>query len=283
MGSAVNPLLLTGNNPTGANMGNPQVMMDLFQPKGSNPLIPTIGTSGSKPSTTQNNPFSMATTSGGAVPGSPMAMDTLAAPNFPANASPYPTSGGGLLPGGGTNATGAPATDPFGLSKMTHKDLSRMFDGLKKTYGDGMAHMLMDFLTSGAGYNQGAINNLLASLQPGIKRGEADIMEQFSAMGTRFGSPAAVGLGDYLSQVNLNEGQLVTQMYEQSLQDFINVMMGTAGQTSKRIGSSPGLFDQIGSIMGLVEGGAAGAGAGLAASAGGAGTIASILAGLAAI
>jgi len=257
MATTINPLLLTGNNPTGANMGNPLVMMDFAQ-KGPNALLPMVGTSGSKGSAPQNNPFAIP--SGGAVPGSPVAMDTATAPNFPANASPYPTSGGSLLPGGGTNATGGSASDPFGLSKMSSKDFTRFFNDLKKNYGDGTAHMILNFLSSGAGYNQSAINNLLASLQPGIQRGEADLMEQFSAMGTRFGSPAAVGLGDYLSQVNLNEGQLVTQMYEQSLQDFINVLMGTAGDSSKR--KSAGGGGILGNILGGIGlGGAAAGGA----------------------
>jgi len=252
MGSTPNPLLLTGNNPTGANLGNPLVMMD-FAEKGPNALLPMVGTSGSKGSAPQNNPFAI-TTTGGAVPGSPTA---TTAPNFPANTSPYPSSGGALLPGGGTNATGGSASDPFGLGKMSPKDYTRLFNDLKKTYGDGTAHMILDFLSSGAGYNQSAINNLLASLQPGIQRGEADIMEQFSAMGNRFGSPAAVGLGDFLSQVNLNEGQLVTQMYEQSLQDFINVMMGTSDKTSQRKSAGGGgILSSILGASGLISGGA---------------------------
>jgi hypothetical protein len=140
---------------------------------------------------------------------------------------------------------------------MSPKDLSRLFGDLKKTYGDGMAHLLLDFLTGGAGFNQQAINNLLASLQPGIERGEENIMEQFSAMGNRFGSPAAIGMGDFLSQVNLNEGQLVTQMYEQAISNAMDVMLETAGQTSKRIANSPSFLD---SLLGGI--GAAGQGAG---------------------
>jgi len=198
------------------------------------------------------------------------------------NAGGYSSSGGGLLPSGGTNATGGKATDPFGFGSMTPKDQSRLFDTLKKTYGDGPAHMILDFLTSGAGYNQSAINNLLASLQPGIERGQENLMEQFSASGNRFGSGAQIGLGDYLSQVNLNEGQLVTQMYEKALDNFMNVMMGTSESGGKRIASSPSVWDSISGGLGLASTAAGGITAGLgAAGAGGAG--AGILAGLAAI
>jgi hypothetical protein len=247
-------------------------------PTGVNAFLPQAGTSTSPTAPVNPNLFA-----GGSVPGAPApaAMTTPATPGI--NAGPYGTSGGSPLPGGGTNATGANASDPFGFGQMTNKDKGRMFDSLKKTYGDGMAHMLMDFLSSGAGYNQQAISNMLASLQPGIERGQENLMEQFSASGNRFGSGAQIGLGDYLSQVNLNEGQLVTQMYEDSLNKFMDVMMGTAGTDASRIAGSPSMWDTIGNITGLVGAGASGAGAGLAASAGGAGAGASILAGLAAI
>jgi len=164
---------------------------------------------------------------------------------------------------------------------MTPKDQSRLFDTLKKTYGDGPAHMILDFLSSGAGYNQAAINNLLASLQPGIERGQENLMEQFSASGNRFGSGAQIGLADYLSQVNLNEGQLVTQMYEKALDNFMNVMMGTSGQGAERIANSPSTWDSIMGGMGLASTAAKGITAGMAGAGGGTG--AGILAGLAAI
>jgi hypothetical protein len=159
---------------------------------------------------------------------------------------------------------------------MTQKDISRLFSSLKSTYGDGMAHLILDFLQGGAGFNQQAVNNLLASLQPGIERGEENIMEQFSAMGNRFGSPAAIGLGDFLSQVNLNEGQLITQMYEDSLNRFMDVMLGAGGAVAQERASSPSFFDKL--LGGLKIGGAA-AGAASAAGVGGtAGTVLDILA-----
>lgn len=156
-----------------------------------------------------------------------------------------------------------------------------MFDSLKKTYGDGMAHMLMNFLQSGAGYNQSAINNMLASLQPGIERGQENLMEQFSASGNRFGSGAQIGLGDYLSQVNLNEGQLVSQMYESALQNYMNVMMGTANTDAGRIANSPSTMDSIMGGLGLASTGAGAlADAGVGSAGGG---VDSVLAGLAAV
>jgi hypothetical protein len=273
MGTVANPLyasLVPGMNPTGNQINIGGAVPGATT--GVNTFLPQAGTSTSPTAPVNPNLFA-----GGAVPGA--AMTTPATPGI--NAGPYGTSGGSPLPGGGTNATGANASDPFGFGQMTNKDKGRMFDNLKKTYGDGMAHMLMDFLSSGAGYNQQAINNMLASLQPGIERGQENLMEQFSASGNRFGSGAQIGLGDYLSQVNLNEGQLVTQMYEDSLNKFMDVMMGTAGQNAGRIANSPSVWDSIMSGMGLASSGAKGLEA--AGVGGGSGTLSSILSGLAAV
>ena len=293
MSTVTNPLysgLVAGMNPTGNQINIGGAVPGATT--GVNTFLPQAGVSTSPTAPVSPNPFA-----GGAVPGAmappttpgmpPVAQGTPGAPGTtPAvpginAAGGYGTSGGALLPGGGTNATGANASDPFGFGQMTNKDKGRMFDNLKKTYGDGMAHMLMDFLSSGAGYNQQAISNMLASLQPGIERGQENLMEQFSASGNRFGSGAQIGLGDYLSQVNLNEGQLVTQMYEDSLNKFMDVMMGTAGQNAGRIANSPSVWDSIMGGMGLASSGAKGLEA--AGVGGGTGTLSSILSGLAAV
>jgi hypothetical protein len=265
MSTVANPLyasLVPGMNPSGNQINLGGAVPGATSPAGVNSFLPQGGVSTSPTAPVSPNPFAAGavpgamptTTATGAVPG---AAPTPAVPGINAGGG-YGSSGGALLPGGGTNATGGQATDPFGFSQMTHKDKSRMFDSLKKTYGDGPAHMIME-------------------------RGQENLMEQFSASGNRFGSGAQIGLADYLSQVNLNEGQLVTQMYEKSLDDYMNVMMGTADKNAGRIASSPSMWDSIMQGLGLAQAGGAGAAGGLAASAGGAGTAASILAGLAAI
>jgi hypothetical protein len=235
MGTITNPLFanfVAGANPTGNQIalpGSPQGK------SGANSLLPNNAVTATGP--VSGNPYDI-------VPAG-----TSGAPNFPAN-----TGGGygsslnlGAAPGSPTptNASMA-ASSPFSfLNAMTPKDQSRMFDSLKKTYGDGIAHMIMDFMTSGAGFNQQAVNNLLASLQPGIQRGEEDLMSQFSASGNRFGSGAQIGLGDYLSRVNLNEGEIVSQMYQSALDNFMNVMMGTGKEVAQNKASSPSILDSI--------------------------------------
>jgi hypothetical protein len=215
------------------------------------PLVPTQNPTSSAP--TSVNPF----TAG--VP-----MTTPIVPTFGANTGGGYSSSmnltGGAVPGAPNTNVGQAAASPIGgLSQMSPKDLSRMYDSLKKTYGDGTAHAILDFLTSGAGFNQQAVNNMLASLQPGIERGTESLMEQFSTSGNRFGSGAQIGLGDYLSQVNLNEGQIVSQMYEQAVNNYMNTLLGVGGNVMQSRAQSPSGMDSIMGAIGL--GGAAGQGA----------------------
>lgn len=266
MGTISNPLwnpLTTPSNPTGQNVAVPGAGVSST---GSNPLLPSPGASMSAP--TSSNPY------GAGFPSSGVAVPGGAPPAFGANAGPYtPTSLTTPVPGQPTTNVGQAAASPIGgMNTMSPTDLSRMFDSLKKTYGDGTAHAILNFLTSGAGFNQDAINNMLAALQPGIERGTESLAEQFSASGNRFGSGAQIGMADYLSQVNLNEGQLETQMYEQAIQNYMNILTGTGTQQANRIANSPSTWDTIQQGLQI-----AGAGAGAASAAGVGGTAGTLL------
>jgi hypothetical protein len=198
---------------------------------GSNPLLPPTPTAATAP--TSMNPYTA---------------------GFSANAGPYaPTNlAGPPVPGAPTTNVGQAAASPIGgMSTMSPKDLSRLFDSLKKSYGDGPAHAILDFLTSGAGFNQQAINNMLAALQPGIERGTESLASQFSASGNRFGSGAQIGIADFLSQVQLNEGQIEAKMYEDSIQRYMDVLMGTSGQAAQTKANSPSFWDNLSSGFGL--------------------------------
>jgi hypothetical protein len=209
---------------------------------GANPLLPSTGTSTSAPTST--NPFTAGFPSG-------------TVPTFGANTggAPAPSSGTGLfsaVPGAPTTNAAAAAASPIGgANLMSSSDIATLYQSLTKTYGAGTAHALLDFLTTGAGFNQQAINNLFAAMQPQIERGTESLENQFSATGNRFGSGAQIGTADYLSQVNLNEGQLETQMYEQSVSNYINTLMGTAGGEQSRIANSPSTMDTISQDLGL--------------------------------
>jgi hypothetical protein len=265
MGTIANPLYqsMVPGGPTPTNPTGNQVSLGHGSTTG---LVPTANPSGTAPS--NPNPYSS---------GLP--------PTFGANTGGYtPGSLTTPVPGQPTTNVGQAAGSTIGgMNTMSPKDLSRMFDSLKKSYGDGPAHAILNFLTSGAGFNQQAVNNMLAALQPGIERGTESLMEQFSTSGNRFGSGAQIGLADYLSQVQLNEGQIQTQMYEQAINNYMNTLMGTASQSAQTKANSPSIFDTIGGALGLGSSAAGGITAGLGAAGGGAGGFASILAGLGAI
>ena len=259
MSTATNPLFSSvlpgGNNPT----GNMLSLMSLSNTPGLNPLLPNVNLSTN--SAGRTNAYDI-------VPTARPAGST--APGFSANTGPYSTTGGSPITGGpGGNAAGAitGSVDPAYWDKM-YKDL-------RGTYGSGVAQAITQFLKGGAGYNQQAINNLLASLQPGIERGQEDIMSQFSVLGNRFGSGAQIGLGDYLSQVNLNEGQLVSQMYEQAVNNYIDVLMGTSSTQAQANMNKPSIFDTILGALGI--GGKAAGGLSSAITAGNPGADTSIL------
>jgi hypothetical protein len=184
----------------------------------------------------------------------------------------------GLVPGGTTKVpsqggAGMAGSGVGSMSGMSTKELQQMLAELSKTFGAGTGSSIMNFLMGGAGFNQQAVSNMLASLQPGVERGTESLMEQFSTSGNRFGSGAQIGLGDYLSQVNLNEGQIAAQLYEKSITDYIDVLMGAAGTSQKRIAAQPSTLENILSPISNIAAPAAGA-----ASAGGVGgTLGSIL------
>lgn len=137
--------------------------------------------------------------------------------------SPYDTSGAtsavaGLGPGaGGTNpGTGSGA---FGF---TGSDLASSIQASGVKGGAGTA--LADFLNTGAGYSPQVAQALIAAMQPQIAAGRANTMEQFGATGQADSSVAALGLADYNSQTNLAVGQLLSGLYEQSVQNYMQTL-----------------------------------------------------------
>jgi hypothetical protein len=169
---------------------------------------------------------------------------------FPANNSPYGTS---TAPGAGGGG-GVGSILGSNLNPSAQTALAR---NLEKTFGRGIGALIMQFLQGGAGYNQQAINNLINQLQPQFKQQQQDLLQQFSATGNRFGSGAEIGLSNLMSQQGLEIGSLETQMYEQAVNNYMQILMGAADPTAKRILSQPqpGIFDQIGSALGLVGSG----------------------------
>jgi hypothetical protein len=253
--------LQPGRNPTGTTLASDYSLLPAIgSTSGQNPVLPPTNLPSGAPAANSFDPSSVV-------------------PIFGANAGPYQTTslvGPGI--GGGNTSTQMGGSFVGGMSGMNQSQLKHMLGELSKTYGSGTAAAIMNFLMSGAGFNQGAVNNLFAALQPGIERSTESLMQQFSTSGNRFGSGAQIGLADYLSQVQLNEGQLETQMYEQSVTDYINTLMGAGGTSAKRIASTPSTLDTV--LQGLKLGGAAAGGASAAGVGGTAGSILDVIASL---
>lgn len=250
MGTIANPALASlfptapgGYVPTNTTGNQVSIPGSAPTSSGANPLLPSSGTSMAAP--TSANPL----TAG---------FPSSSVPTFGAN-GPGPVSL--TTPGAGptTNVGQAAASPIGGISTMSPHDLKDLYSSLSKSYGEGPAHALLDFLTGGAGFNQDAINNMFAAMQPQIERGTESLANQFSATGNRFGSGAQIGMADYLSQVNLNEGQIEAQQYNDAIQNYIGVLMGTSGQAAQTKANSPSTSDSI--LSALQLGGAAGQGA----------------------
>lgn len=220
-----NPAVLTSLQP-GANYTGSSVAVP------TSPITPGGGTTAIGGG---SNPFLPALPSGQTA----MPMTTTAG-SMPANTGTGP---------GATNPTvGALPNFAPGSPQANAVYRSLMSQGIPS----GIASLITQFLGSGAGYNPDVAKALIAQMQPSIERGREDIVEQFSAMGDRFGSPAAVGIADYGSRVDLNIGELLSSLYEQSVQDYMSVLMGV--DKPKKEGG--GILGTLSQILGLAGQGA---------------------------
>jgi hypothetical protein len=238
MSTQANPLLpslMPGANPTGVNIAVPS------GPGGSStynhflspsPITPQLGSS----------PFSMGTQAA-QTPGAG------AVPSGSAAGTPYVPSGAtanlisaGIAPSAGAGWTGS------------LQDLVKGFEASGMTRQ--MASLLGQFLMGGAGYNPQVANALIAQMQPSIERGQENLLEQFSAGGNRFGSGAQIGLGDYLANTNLDIGSVLSNLYEQSVQNYMNALMNAPSQnlTPTNWDLAAGALDMATQIPGLVSG-----------------------------
>lgn len=215
---AVLSSLMPGANISGSSVAVPPTPMSSVmtgQPSiggNTNPFLPTVPSGQQSPS--------------------------LTSPSFPANSGPAGTPGLG-----GTNVYNLVGGD------RSQTDLKKAF---QQTGTPGaFADLLAEFLRSGAGFNPQVAQALINAMRPNIERSTENIAEQFSATGNRFGSPAAVGIGDFESQVNLNMDQIFAQLYEQSLNDYLTILTG-AGKKAPTFGTQFGsaLANALGTSLG---------------------------------
>lgn len=136
----------------------------------------------------------------GASPFSGLSFNAFGPPTTPsANAGPW----------GGTDFAGLNS----GIHTTNPALGGNLYREFERAYGKGTADILSNIFGKGL-FNPDVAAAFLNAQQPGISRGQADIMGAFGAGGSRFGSSAALGLGDYMSQVNLNQQSTLAQMFQ---------------------------------------------------------------------
>lgn len=171
-------------------------------------------------------------------------------PNFP-NLGPIAqstTSGLNSSP-----YSGSPTSALAGLStSMTPSDPTLQGNQLRefqRAYGKGTGDQIFQMMQQGL-FNPQVAQAYLAAQQPGIQRGQADLLNAFGRSGNRFSSSAALGLGDYNSQVQLNQGQLLAGLYQNAQTNQLNFLGNTLGTLNKEEDNSGGgwIDDLVGGL-----------------------------------
>jgi hypothetical protein len=172
-------------------------------------------------------------------------------PSMPAYGSPNMGVGGAGGPSYNTgpyNATNLGGLNA-GLMGYGQGYGTDMYNMLGRAYGKGTGQLLGNLL-SGQLYNPQVAAAFLNAQQPGIARGEAGILGAFGNAGARFSSAAALGMGDYESQVQLNQQQTLAQMYEQAQNQELSVLSGVLPTIQQERANEGGWLD---TILGAVE------------------------------
>ncbi len=174
--------------------------------------------------------------------GNPLLAPMPSQQQWPGMSSPYSFSANG--PASSSAPQGITMGQDMGVNADNKSQITRGF--IDAGVPSGLANLMTQFMLNGAGYNPQVLQQMIASLQPQVNRGEANIMEQFGSEGMGMSSPAAIGMGDFLSQVNLNEGQMATQLYESAVQNYMQMLTGGSGYQSQ---SHPGYWENLGEAL----------------------------------
>lgn len=140
--------------------------------------------------------------------------------NPPMGGTPFPAYNAG--PYNATNLAGLNSGLGFAYGQGYGTDLYNM---LGKAYGRGAGQLIGNILSGGL-YNPQVAAAYLNAQQPGIARGEAGVLGAFGDAGARFSSAAALGLGDYESQVQLNQQQMLAQLFQNAQQEELGLLGG---------------------------------------------------------
>jgi hypothetical protein len=150
-------------------------------------------------------------------------------PNYPAfgtapTGSPVSPSANAPLWSGTTGGL-ADLSSGFGSIPGGSQYSTQLYDMLGKAYGQGAGQLIGNMLMQGL-FNPQDAAAILNAMGPSNAQGLASVQDSFGAEGARFGSSAALGVGNYESQVNLNEQSTLAQMYMQAQSEQLQLLQG---------------------------------------------------------
>lgn len=162
-------------------------------------------------------------------------------PSIPGSTTQFPAFGIGstALPGVSnpsspfSSTTGFSGTGGFpGLPSVDAKSLD-------KIYGKGVGSALAAFLSSGAGFNPAVMQAQLNAAKPIEAKTLSKMQTMFGDTGSAYSSTAAIGYGDFEAQFNAALQGEFAQEYQQSVQNYLNVLMGVKGDAMQQHAQEP--------------------------------------------
>lgn len=184
--------------------------------------------------------------------------------NAPGGNLPFPTmnqfgvpgqGGGGPAYNVGAYGTGAGLAGlSSGFSTNDPGRTQNLYNYLGKAYGKGPGQLLGNMITQGL-FNPQVAAAFLNAQAPGIARGEAGIQSSFGDAGARFSSAAALGMGDFESQVQLNQQQTLAQLFENAQQQQMGLLQNVLPAIQNERANEGGWINDV--IGGLEIGGGA--------------------------
>lgn len=193
--------------------------------------------------------------------GSPSGGFNSSFPNYPMFGSSSSGTGGYVTPTANMGIYGSSSSGIQGLSSGNGlpyggNDFGLMGE-LDSAYGEGVGHSIDSILTQGL-FNPQVAAAYMNAMQPAYNQGVASLETAFGAEGSRFGSAAALGIGNYASQFDLNEQQTMATMYMQAQQEQLQLLEGILPTMHAEAANNGGwLSDLLGageSIGGLLMG-----------------------------
>lgn len=122
---------------------------------------------------------------------------------------------------------------------------------MRDIFGESTGNLIASFLSGGAGYNPQVAQALINQMQPLEARGMANIEEMFGASGGRFSSESALAAGDFQSQFALNEQGVLANLYNDSVNRYMETLLGIAPAAQAENANKGGISDILSGILGI--------------------------------